>query len=328
MRKKIIMLALLIIIMVLCEESHYSCINKRVNSQEYMASKDEEYDYEIEIIYNISSPTYNHGKAYYSNAEIKKYTVNYSLGSDNVKEVKDKNGNITHLYVKNKNKAFSGGSAGIQISTSNGFIVGETTDSCGEWNRSLLNGCRTYQYSRNTVPIGSHLIIQFSLLSENPGVADNNTNEDNTTNIYTGTSSGYASSYNSIYINTVTGESERTNVQDGVSGSYYESSTISFTTNAKVGNYPVGVTNIAWQMVIDALYEFKDLIRIISNVLLGFAILTSVLIFMINVLQLGMAPTHPMQRRKLFIDLSCSVICIAMLGSIKLFTVLAIQIVC
>lgn len=75
-----------------------------------------------------------------------------------------------------------------------------------------------------------------------------------------------------------------------------------------------------------ALNELKNIIKFISQFALGIAILTSILILIINLIRLSVAPSHPIQRRKLFLDITFNIICIAILGGITFFTRLAITI--
>lgn len=72
-----------------------------------------------------------------------------------------------------------------------------------------------------------------------------------------------------------------------------------------------------------ALEKFDEKIGFVANIALGFGVLTCVLAFLINLGKTAIMPSHPIQRRKVMIDLVTCAICIAMLGGVRLLVFLA-----
>jgi hypothetical protein len=70
----------------------------------------------------------------------------------------------------------------------------------------------------------------------------------------------------------------------------------------------------------------KSIIGTVTNFLFGFAVLTSLLVLVIVVLKFGASGANPNDRNTAIIDLGICVLCIALLGSVKLITSLIIGI--
>jgi hypothetical protein len=77
----------------------------------------------------------------------------------------------------------------------------------------------------------------------------------------------------------------------------------------------------------DAVEDFeKSIVGTVTNFMFGFAILTSLLCFVIVVLKFGASGANPNSRNTAMADLGICVLCIALLGSVKLLTSLIIGI--
>lgn len=72
-----------------------------------------------------------------------------------------------------------------------------------------------------------------------------------------------------------------------------------------------------------ALESFDKKIGFVANICLVLGILTCILAFLINLGKVAIMPSHPIQRRKVIIDLATCSICIALLGSVRLLVFLA-----
>lgn len=72
-----------------------------------------------------------------------------------------------------------------------------------------------------------------------------------------------------------------------------------------------------------ALESFEKKVGFAANITLAFGILTCVLAFLINLCKTSFMPAHPIQRRKVLIDIVTCIICIVLLGSVRLLVFLA-----
>ena len=77
---------------------------------------------------------------------------------------------------------------------------------------------------------------------------------------------------------------------------------------------------------INSIIDFEDVIKIMTNFMFGFAILTSVLCLIIIILRLAGSGINPSERKSAVVDLGLSLICVAMLGSVKVISLMIIQI--
>lgn len=84
------------------------------------------------------------------------------------------------------------------------------------------------------------------------------------------------------------------------------------------------ISGTVWSLIGNSFKDFQDIINLINNILLGFGAVTSILCISINAFRLSTMATHPTQRRKIFIDIGGAVVCVILLGGIKLFTTLII----
>jgi hypothetical protein len=67
-----------------------------------------------------------------------------------------------------------------------------------------------------------------------------------------------------------------------------------------------------------AIMEYKDEIKVIANILIGFSAVTSVLIFIIHFLRLGGLHSRPHKRKEVIKDLMVSGMCTAAIGGFGL----------
>lgn len=98
-----------------------------------------------------------------------------------------------------------------------------------------------------------------------------------------------------------------------------------FTSNAVVGSRPDNTSTTLWTDILKGVKEFRGLINLITNIILAIAILTSILITIINVVKFSTSSSHPVLRREASINLLTCAICIALLAATKYISVLIID---
>lgn len=92
-------------------------------------------------------------------------------------------------------------------------------------------------------------------------------------------------------------------------------------------NNPAGTRNTRYENMKKQLKLFENQISLVTTFALGVAILTGLLILILNCVKLASMPSHPIKRRECMFNILYCFICFALLGGITLFTKLAIQIV-
>ena len=92
-------------------------------------------------------------------------------------------------------------------------------------------------------------------------------------------------------------------------------------------NNPAGAKNTRYDDMKKQLKLFENQISLVTTFALGVAILTGLLILILNCVKLASMPSHPIKRRECIFNILYCFICFALLGGITLFTKLAIQIV-
>ena len=95
------------------------------------------------------------------------------------------------------------------------------------------------------------------------------------------------------------------------------------TTDTRTPYYNTDNNNVSssemWNAVKDSIMEFQDEVDLIANILIGAFVILASIAFIINTLRLSTAPSHPIQKRKLMIDLIMNLAGVALLGGIGVF---------
>lgn len=99
-----------------------------------------------------------------------------------------------------------------------------------------------------------------------------------------------------------------------------------FTTLAEVGDRPINKVKSLWSDVLTKVNDFRDIINLITNILLALGVLTSFLLLILNAFKYATASTHPILKREASVNLLICFVCIALLGSIKYVSFLIINI--
>lgn len=94
-----------------------------------------------------------------------------------------------------------------------------------------------------------------------------------------------------------------------------------------VGKHKSSEKTTNWIKIKAKIKKLQEPFRLITNVAFAFSIMTSVFLLGITIFQYATSGTHPMQRRKSIENLMSCLVCIALLGSIKLLTLLLISII-
>ena len=89
-------------------------------------------------------------------------------------------------------------------------------------------------------------------------------------------------------------------------------------------NFPhTEVTDETWKKIQLQVNDLIDTINIVSYLYYGIALLTSILMIIINIVKMAGAPSNPMVRTRLTLELGMSFVCLALLGGtfilVKLF---------
>lgn len=77
---------------------------------------------------------------------------------------------------------------------------------------------------------------------------------------------------------------------------------------------------------VDKIAEFKDEINFISNIIIGFSAVSSVLIFIIHFIRLAGAQNNPTVRGKVLGDIMITGICTSLIGAIGIISKIYINI--
>ena len=90
--------------------------------------------------------------------------------------------------------------------------------------------------------------------------------------------------------------------------------------NAKTHIYNTDANKVSANKIIQAaqsaIMEYQDMIKIIATVLLGIGLLVLGITLVINFIRMASCPSHPIQKRKLMLDILMNCICISLLGAV------------